>query len=388
MKIAIVGASYLQRPLVAKAKQLNIETHVFAWKEGNVVGDICDYYYPISIIDKEAILTECKRIGIDGIVSIASDLAMPAVNYVAARMGLTGNSEKATLFSTNKSLMKSALVNSGIVDAFYAEVNSLEGAKKLLPPFPCVVKPVDRSGSRGVSKVTSKTDFLTAVEKALALSLSKSVIVEEFIEGKEYSVEFISWEGEHHPLAITQKVTTGAPYFVEREHHQPANLSLPIQKKVYDIVNRTLKSVGIKFGASHTEVIIRADQSVYVVEVAGRMGGDFIGSHLVHLSTGFDYVKAVIDVACNRFQYDSCITSYNKAFAGVYYLFGQSGFLKEIQKKEIGRPDIVEAGLLSKPGDIIYEIDSSDKRLAYVIYKGERPEPIDNLNDIFKLTIT
>ena len=105
-KLAIIGASYLQEPLIEKAKSRGIETHVFAWKVGDIGERTADFFYPISIVEKEQILKKCQEIGIDGICSIASDLAAIAVNYVAEKMGLTGNSMKCVEVSTNKHSMR------------------------------------------------------------------------------------------------------------------------------------------------------------------------------------------------------------------------------------------------------------------------------------------
>lgn len=82
-KLAIIGASYLQEPLIEKAKSMGIETHVFAWAAGDVGEKSADYFYPISIVEKDEILKRCREIGIDGICTIASDLAVITVNYVA-----------------------------------------------------------------------------------------------------------------------------------------------------------------------------------------------------------------------------------------------------------------------------------------------------------------
>ena len=87
-KIAIIGASYLQLPLLEKAKSMGLETHVFAWKCGDIGETVADHFHPISIVEKEKILEECQKIGISGICSIASDLAVITVNYVAEKMGL------------------------------------------------------------------------------------------------------------------------------------------------------------------------------------------------------------------------------------------------------------------------------------------------------------
>ena len=211
--LAIIGASYLQRPLVERAKEMGLRTICFAWAEGAVCKDLCDVFYPISITEKEEILRICRDEHIDGICTIGSDVAAPTVAYVAEEMGLTGNSYEAAVRAHDKHLMHDALVAAG-VDCPKSDGTAL----------PVIVKPTDRSGSLGVQKVERKEDLAPAIAKAKALSMSGQVIVEEYIEGREISVEMISCRGVHYALQITDKVTTGAPHFVELEHHQPSDL--------------------------------------------------------------------------------------------------------------------------------------------------------------------
>ena len=113
-KLAIIGASYLQEPLVRKAKEMGLEVHCFAWEEGAVCKDIADYFYPISIVEKELILEKCQEIGIDGITTIASDVAAPTVAYVANKMGLIGNDYDAAVCANNKYLMRNAFIKAGV----------------------------------------------------------------------------------------------------------------------------------------------------------------------------------------------------------------------------------------------------------------------------------
>ena len=111
--LAIVGASYLQLPLIEKAKEMGYITHVFAWAANDVGEKAADYFYPISVIEKEEILNKCREIGICGICSIASDVAVITVNYVAEKMGLSGNSVNSTGKCTNKHLMRIAFEENG-----------------------------------------------------------------------------------------------------------------------------------------------------------------------------------------------------------------------------------------------------------------------------------
>lgn len=217
-RIAIIGASYLQNPLILKAKELGYETHVFAWECGDIGEKTADYFYPISIVEKERILSKCREIGIDGVCSIGSDLANTVVSYIASSMGLVSNTIEATRLSTDKHAMRDAFEKNGdpspksmVVDKGFCLVGS--GLQ-----FPIIVKPADRSGSRGITKLESADRFEEAVERAKSESFSGVVLAEEFFQGNEYSVEYISWKGKHYFLSITEKFTSGAPMFIEKGH--------------------------------------------------------------------------------------------------------------------------------------------------------------------------
>lgn len=375
-KIAILGASYLQRPLVMKAKEMGLETHVFAWQEGNVVDDICDYYYNISILDKEDILKKCKEISINGIISIASDIAMPTVNYVANQLNLVGNSMKCSVISTDKFEMRKALSDKGVSCPKFAFFNAPNFSRKLNFDFPLIVKPTDRSGSRGVTKVFDEKEVNLAIEKALDNSISGRAIVEEFITGREFSVEGISVDGKHEILAITDKVTTGEPFFVELEHHQPARINTEQKNAIVSETLKVLDALEIKNGASHTEVFLTRNDDVQVIESSGRMGGDWIGSHIVNGSTGFDYLKAVLLVALNEKNFESCRSNRRYKYSGVYYVVPQAGTIESVHVELDGIAEIKDFHLMMNQGDQISAVvDGASKRAAILFYAGSQYSP-------------
>ena len=125
-------------------------------------------------------------------------------------------------------------------------------------------------------------------------------MVEEFVEGQEYSVEYISYEGVHTFLAVTFKFTTGAPRFIESGHFQPAPISKELESRIRAVVEHALDSLEIKYGASCTEVKVDDKGNIKLIEVCPRMGGDCIGSDLVKYSTGYDYVGMVAQIACGE----------------------------------------------------------------------------------------
>ncbi|ESU19804.1 hypothetical protein FEDK69T_30590 [Flavobacterium enshiense DK69] len=360
-KLAIIGASYLQLPLVKKAKAMGIETHCFAWDEGAVCREVADFFYPISILDKEAILLECEKIQIDGITTIATDMAMPSISHVAERLNLTGNSYETALNTTDKWRMRNVFFQSGCAIPNFRVTDKPEN-NQLNFDFPVIVKPIDRSGSRGVKKVNSQNELSEAIAVALEESISNRAIIENFIEGREVSVESISWKGEHYILAITDKVTTGAPHFVELAHHQPSLLSSEIQEKIITETLKALTSLNVEYGAGHTEIKIDENGEVYIIEVGARMGGDFIGSDLVELSTGYDFIQGVIEIALGNF---SVPVLRQKNSSGVYFLCKETAPL--LSYFETNNEFDVEKKIQNK--NLKY-ISNSNDRSGYLIYQS------------------
>jgi biotin carboxylase len=371
-KLAIIGASYLQLPVVNEAKKMGIETHCFAWSEGAVCKDEVDFFYPISVIDKEKILKICKEIEIDGILTAASDIGVPTVCFVAQNLGLNSNSIDSSEFSTNKLAMRRKFLEFGVSSPLFHELPANYNPKSLdvflkTCTFPLIVKPVDRSGSRGVHKVTGNLEVNNAILFAQNESLSGSAIVEQFIDGIEVSVEAISKGGLHEILTITDKITTGEPYFVEIAHHQPSSLNELIQEKIKIETLKALNSLGISEGASHTEIKVNDANEVFLIEVGARMGGDFIGSHLVELSTGYNFLEAIILSALGDKIPTPFPNSNKNSFSGVYFLCKETSSI--LSNFEIDNPFFVEK---HRTSDTLKSIRNSNDRSGYLIYKADK----------------
>ncbi|MEY8708957.1 ATP-grasp domain-containing protein [Bacteroides faecichinchillae] len=364
-KIAIIGGSYLQLPAVLKAKELGLEVHCFSWIDGAVCAEHSDYFYPISIMEKEEILVKCKEIGIDGITSISSDVAVLTVNYIASHLGLISNPDEYTLITTNKYEMRQSFAENKVPSPRFTIADSHDNYDITGFHFPLIVKPTDRSGSRGVEKVLDPIQLDMAITRAQNESFSKTAIIEEFVTGREISVESISFNGVHYILQITDKVTTGEPYFVELEHHQPSSLPDNIKQRVEKIVLTALDALHIRYGASHSELKVTEDGDICVIEIGARMGGDFIGSDLVKLSTGYDFLEATIKVAMGEFK-EPKITE--KSYSGVYFLSKETESLVSIIENWKDYPEIVEAKI-TNPN--LRNIECSVDRSGYFIYKSK-----------------
>ena len=337
-KIVIIGANDFQNQLILKAKELGYETHVFAWVDGAVGKETADYYYPISIIEKEKILEVCRGINPCGVCSIASDLASITVNYVAEKLGLSCNKTEYSEIQTNKYKMREALQNAGLpcpkfvlADAGFKRdaINKFQ--------FPIIVKPTDRSGSRCVMKLETVDGTEEAVRAACGVSFEKKAIIEEYIDGDEYSIETISYKGNHHYLATTKKFTTGAPHFIETGHCQPSGLSDETIEEAKQVVFKALDAIHVENSAGHSEFKVDNDGNIHIIEIGARMGGDCIGSDLVYLSTGNDFMKMVIDVAVGKMP-EFITAPYQNKRVEIKFIFSQTD-LDELEEKKKEHPE-------------------------------------------------
>lgn len=352
---------------------MGLRTICFAWVDGAVCKDFCDVFYPISIVEKEEILKICQQEHIDGICTIASDVAAPTVAYVANKMGLVGNDYEAAVRANNKYAMRKAFMAASVPCPQFlcvkdVEQDTLNKIKQTLQ-LPIIIKPSDRSGSLGVTKVEEWSQLSSALSLSLEKSFAHEAMVEEFIEGREISVEFISYQGKHYPLQITDKVTTEAPHFVELEHHQPSTLSQEMFEKIYAITACALDALGLTNGASHSEYKITKDGRVAVMEIGGRMGGDFIGSDLVRLSTGYDFVKGVIEVALDKF--DEPKKTINRR-SGVFFLCEETKGIKAQIEDAIVHPEKHQEVFAAEITDSnLRSVTCSADRSGYMIYQSK-----------------
>ena len=333
-KVVIIGANDFQNPLILKAREMGYETHVFAWKDGSIGERTADFFYPISIVEKDEILEKCRQIGPVAVASIGSDLAAITVNYLANHLNLPGNEPITAVIATNKYQMRRALREAGIPVPAFAEVAPGEDLTEIQKMrLPIIVKPTDRSGSRGINKLTSFDGLETAIEASAKESFEKKAIVEEYIEGEEYSCESISFEGKHHCLTVTKKFTTGAPHFIETGHLEPSGLDEETTALVMRTISAALDALHVSNGASHAEFKVRPDGSIGIIEIGARMGGDCIGSDLVQLSTGHDFVKMTLQAALGQ-QPDMSVEPHYP-YAMIRFVFSRqdAAQLEEIERQ-------------------------------------------------------
>lgn len=373
-KIVIIGANDFQRPLIKKARQMGYETHVFAWREGATGARDADFFYEISITEKEKILETCRQIRPAAVTTIGSDLANITVQYLAEKLGLPGNSRDCIVNSTNKYAMRKAFKNAGLSVPWFASAR--EGDLPVPPVFPVIVKPTDRSGSRAITRVERQEDLGAAVERAISQSFEKKAIIEEYLPGQEYSMETISYRGRHTCLAVTKKFTTGDPHYIETGHLEPAGLSEDVKEKAVEVVFAGLDALGVQMGASHSEFRVDGTGQVRIIEIGSRMGGDCIGSHLVPLSTGADFVRMTVEAALG--QEPQVPATLLQKYAAVRFIMEEKD-LELLSRLEKHHPGCIREKVLEgKPGS--HQVVDSSTRFGYFIVQTETEQELTDLH--------
>lgn len=362
-KIAVIGANEPLIPFYRQAKKLGYEIIGIAWEEGSVCKPYCDRFYPISFAEKDKVLEVCKKEHVDGILSFSLESALPTVAYVANRLGLVSNSEESIAITQSKYTQREALQAAGIPVPHYYLIEEENDLSDVQCDFPVIVKPVDSGGSQGICKVDSFDELSEAYKYAVDYSRSSKVIVEEFVDGREFSVEYISHQGKHYFLQVTDKVTSGAPRFVEMQHHQPADIPESLRLRIKEMVESALTALKIENSASHTEIKLNSRGELFIIETGARMGGDYITSDLVRLSTGYDFVEGAIKLACNKFEEPQFPRS---MYSGVYFYSKLAPEIGYIIKGHEKWPEIVEWEYSDEP---LMEVRSNADRRGYFLYQ-------------------
>lgn len=372
-KIMILGASILQLPAIRKAKEMGLDVIVVdmnpdavGFKEEGITR------LQISTIDTPKIVEAAREYRIDGIMTLASDMPMQTVAAVCKDLNLLGITPRTALNATNKAEMRICLKKNGVpVPEFYIVCEwgeFYDASKNFVEKF--VVKPADNSGNRGIKLVTdfSIENLKEAYTYSKQYSRDGRILLEEYMEGDEFSVESISVHGVCNIIQITDKITSGKPYFVEMGHTQPSRYDTAKLRDIASVAKMGVEVLGINHGPSHTEIKYTAG-GPKVVEIGARLGGDFITTHLVPLSTGVDMVTANIKCAIGE---DPDIEKKHAKCSAVRFLQSQPGRLKSVSgiTEAEAVNGVFEVGLLKHIGEIVPEMRNSLDRVAYVVVQG------------------
>lgn len=377
-RLLVLGAGILQVAVIKKARQMGYfviatdedpEAYGLKYASKGIV---------VNITSEEEMLRVARREKINGVIHPCSEVAMHVMGRINDELGLSGISREQAINATNKYLMRKAFEKGNAPSPMSIFTSSGEDAWNLFETKfddNAILKPTRNSGSRGIAKVDkeiNKEEFIKLYEIALSESRDNSVLIEQFIDGPEFSIEIIVWNKNVNVLAVTDKKTTESPHFVEIGHNQPSLFPQTVVDKLIDGAIKGVKSLGLNNCAVHAELKLM-DEKPYLMEIGARMGGDFISTELTHLSTGVDMVAAAIDVALGV-EPDLSIKEEPKGVC-IRYFCPKQGKLESILNIEaLDDPRVYDKMIYVKEGDIIPEITSSLCRSGHVIVTEETPQ--------------
>lgn len=370
-KLLVLAAGLLQIPVIKKAREKGYYV-IAADDDSNAPGmALADKaIVPGGLMNEEKMVALAKKEQIDGVIHPCSEVAMNVMGRINDEMRLYGISHEMALCATNKHLMRKAFEAYGASSPkSYCAENVEEGYMLFLAiGGKAILKPSRNSGSRGIAEIEANLSFekfAPLFERSKHESKDASVMIEQFVEGPEFSVEIIVWKGKVNVIQVTDKKTTETPYFVEMGHSQPSQFSKTIIKAIHDTAVCGVKALKLDNCAVHVEVKVQ-DGKAYLIEIGARLGGDFISTELTHLSTGIDMVAAAVDIALG-------IEPNLKPVAepqgvAIRYFTPKPGKVISIENTQLlNRPDVYDAEIYVKPGDEVKEVKSSLDRSGHVI---------------------
>lgn len=377
-KIMVLAAGLLQIDVIEKAKSMGY--YVLA-VDGNPKApgfNVADKAICADIVNEETMLKIARDEHVDGVIHPCSEVSMAVMGRINDELGLSGISREQAICATNKHLMRKAFEKGNAPSPKSILAQDAEDAwSRLQNEFDtdAILKPSRNSGSRGIAKVSrnmDKGDFIRAYDEALSESRDHSVLIEQFIEGPEFSIEMIVWQGEIHVLTVTDKKTTGAPHFVELGHNQPSCFSDTDVETLKAAAVAGVRALGVNNCACHAEAKLMNGKA-YLMEVGARLGGDFISTELTHLSTGIDMVAAAIDVALGV-EPDLSAKEEPKCVC-IRYFCPKPGKLVSISNTEVlNNPHVYLWEIYPKEGDVIPAVTSSLCRSGHVIVTEKTPQ--------------
>ncbi|MCF6296424.1 MAG: ATP-grasp domain-containing protein [Flavobacteriaceae bacterium] len=374
--ILIFGAGLNQLTLIEAAKELGLRVIVLDVSDNPPGKNLADYFYKVKGDDYESTKEIALKHEVSGIVTSQMEKPMRLMAKLAKDLGFIFHSPAVTEKSLDKWLMKQAFIENNVPCAKGRLFNNNE---EIIPKdivdlmFPVIIKPKYGTSSQGVRKIDKFEDIFKYRTIAESFSRTGEVIIEEYLDGPEYSVETITFKGKTTIVQYTEKFITPFPCTVEMGHLQPALLTGEEKKEIGKIVINAVNAVGIDNSASHTEVKLTKD-GPKLVEIGARLGGDYISSYLVLHSCGVNMDKAAIQVALGI---EPDLKPTMNQYSYIKYLQLPEG--KKIKKignwkKIFLEPNVVFADVAVGQGEIIQKITESSKRHGFVIVKENNRE--------------
>jgi len=384
-RILMLGAGLMQIPAMRAADELGwdvIATDANPRSPGAIHATI---FEPVDISDPPAILELARRYythgGLDGVFTAGTDFSA-TVAWVAQHLDLPGIPYETALDASIKTRMRRKFKDANVPSPRFVELL----ADNLLPEqavtdlsYPFVVKPVDNMGARGVSKVGSPEALAAAVALARKYSRTGVVIVEEFIEGNEYSIDSLVYDGKLVPCGIADRHIYFPPYFIELGHTIPTSLGEKQIQELVEVFTKAVKAVGISIGAAKGDVFYGPDGPV-IGEIAARLSGGYMSGWTYPLASGVDLTKAALLLAIGKRPDAAMLSPLRFWTTAERAIVSIPGVVKSVDGVDSVKAidGVAEVFLRVKPGDhVVFPTNNVEKAGNVIVSRSTRKEAVD-----------
>ena len=307
--ILILGAGLMQKPAILSAKEEGFTVHVIDADPKAVAIPYADTFRQIDLKDKDGILAYAKELqagegGLAAVFTAGTDFSA-SVSYVCEKLGLPAHSHQAAVNASVKTVMRQCFADAGVPSPAFLRVGKEDISDKLINTvlakmsFPLVVKPVDNMGARGCRMVRNEAEFLPAVEVAVKCSRTGNAIVEEYMEGPEYSIDALVYNGTFTVTGFAIRHIKYPPYFIEVGHTMPAELDKKTHDELISVFALGAKSLGLTCGAAKADIKYTS-KGPMIGEIAGRLSGGYMSGWTYPYASDLNLTKQGIFIAAGQ----------------------------------------------------------------------------------------
>lgn len=375
-KLLILGGANSQVPAIKRAKALGYYVITCDYIPENPGHKYSDEYINISTTDSEGVLAVCEEKGVDGIIAYGSDPGAVSAAYVADELHLEGGGLSATQILARKDKFREFQKENHMNHPEFVSISEEDIERLTDIALPCIVKPVDSSGSKGITVVDDRNDLKHAYDYAIGFSRTKKVICEEYIKT------------ECHQLHGDGLVVDGELIFMELGEQRfrdcvpigsscPANVSDDIKESAWYEVKKLINKCGFRSGGINVEIRISLDGKIYIIEIGPRTGGNYI-PELMQTATGFDEITAALQLAMGEFD----AASYKRTdlkYCFQYIIGAHSdGIFDKLYISEEIEDQIEYLWIHKKRGDRVFDYTNSSGVVGVAIIRFQTPQQMEN----------
>lgn len=386
-KLLLLGGLRYLLPVIEAAHKLNYYVITCDYIPDNIAHKYSDEYHNVSIIDKDAVLALARELQIDGIMSFAVDPGVVTAAYVQEQMGLPGNPYESVCILQNKDKFRNFLTQHGFTVPKAKGFSSVEEAlsETYWYPWPVIVKPTDAAGSKGVTRVDRLEELKPALEYAFDHSISKRVIVEEFIEkqGCSSDTDSFSVDGELKFVSFSaQRFDEDAanPY-TPSAYSWPSTMTKEQEAELTSELQRLLKLLGMRTSIYNIETRVGTNGNPYIMEVSPRGGGNRL-AEMLHYATGVDLITNAVRAAVGDEVVDVEQKPYSGCWAEVILHASKDGrFVGLDIDKDFHKSHVVQTDLWVKEGDKVSSFRGANDAIGTLVLRFNSGEELINALD-------